>query len=336
MSECTSKQKINTDLHGFLFCVKGLIDALYHLILNASQEEPQVVNYKKRVSGAETFIPLVQYVSRLKPVMHIVTPVGEMRGRTYQVVTEEGKRLMASLIRTLHDFHRAGKCPEQFCASDIAVTSTGRVKHTNTSLLRGKTDELVLRNYEDARDIFEKTVFDGYDPTLIPEDIKHLLQLMTSPGAISAEYVISTHASLVPLSNRYQFYLDMCDHITSVLDGNPEQNDILSSLPYGDKWVEKLEGNLLLEESFHRSGPYDTEGSAMAFLKFYRDTLMCRMENFMKPFKSFPGMKPLEYTKGDFESVLLVTYPMCLPRMQEELEKHKQLRDLNLQNLTFI
>lgn len=78
---------------------------------------------------------------------------------------------------------------------------------------------------------------------------------------------------LVPLSNRYQFYLDMCDHITSVLDGNPEQNDILSSLPYGDKWVQKLKGNLLLEESFHRSSrPYDTEGSAMAFLKFYRDT----------------------------------------------------------------
>ncbi|XBJ23007.1 hypothetical protein VPH35_001277 [Triticum aestivum] len=304
MSECISKQKINTELHGFLFCVKGLIDALYHLISNASQ----------------------------------------MRGRTHQVVTEEGRRLVASLIRTLHDFHRAGKCPERFCASDIAVTSTGRVKHTNI----GPTDELVLRNYEDARDIFEKTVFDGYDSALILKALKqlqwgdpflalkHLLQLRTSPGAICAEYVISTHASLVPLSNRYQFYLDMCDHITSVLDGSPEQNDILSSQPYGDKWVEKLEGNLLLEESFHRSGPYDTEGSAMTFLKFYRDTLMCRMESFMKPLKSFPGVKPLEYTKGDFESVLLVTYPMCLPRMQEELEKHKQLRDLNLHNLTFI
>ena len=57
---------------------------------------------------------------------------------------------------------------------------------------------------------------------------------------------------------------------------------------------------------------------------------------FMKPLKSFPGVKPLEYTKDDFESVLLVTYPICLPRMQEELEKHEQLRDLNLHNLTYI
>lgn len=116
------------------------IPYLHGQLLHLEYGEPQVVNYKKRVSGAETFIPLVHYIGRLKPVMHIVTPVGEMRGRTHQVVTEEGKRLMASLIRTLHDLHKAGKCPERFCASDIAVTSsTGRVKLTNTG-------ELVLQH----------------------------------------------------------------------------------------------------------------------------------------------------------------------------------------------
>lgn len=72
---------------------------------------------------AEASVPLTQYITSLKPIMHTVELVGEMRNHWfYWVVAEKVKCLMASIIRALHDLHEANKCPEQFCASNIVVT----------------------------------------------------------------------------------------------------------------------------------------------------------------------------------------------------------------------
>lgn len=201
-----------------------------------------------------------------------------------------------------------------------------------------KTVPLVRKNYEDASNIIMDTLFADYKPTIIPGDVNHLLSLMKSPIAIRMKYVIGTHASLIPLGNRFQFYLDMCDHITSVVYPELERSNIHGALdhPYGKNWSMLLEYNILLKESFYRSeSSYNTTKGAIEFLRFYRNTLVHRMDKCKKPLQNVEDFRTLIYTKEDIEMILLVTYPMILPRMQEELQNHERLKDLNLHNLNF-
>ncbi|XP_037456310.1 uncharacterized protein LOC119326810 isoform X1 [Triticum dicoccoides] len=284
----------------------------------------------------EASMPLTQYITSLKPIMRTVKLVGEMRNHWfYWVVAEKAKSLMASIIRALHDLHEVNICPVQFCASNIVVTYYGRVK-IRVACLK-KTVSMVRKNYEDASNIIMDTLFADYKPTIIPKDVDHLFSLMKSPIATGTKYVIGTHASLIPLGNRFQFYLDMCDHITSVVD--PElRSNIHGALddPYGENWSVLLEYNILLKESFYRSGSsYNTKKGAIEFLRFYRNTLAHRMDKCKKLLKNVGDFRTLIYTKEDIEMILLVTYPMILPRMQEELQNHKRLKDLNLHNLNF-
>lgn len=291
----------------------------------------------KRKQEAKASMPLTQYITSLKPIMHTVELVGEMRNHWfYWVVAEKAKCLMASIIRALHDLHEANICPEQFCASNIVVTSYGRVK-IRVAYFK-KTVPLVRKNYEDASNIIMDTLFADYKPTIIPEDVNHLLSLMKSPIAIGMKYVIGTHASLIPLGNRFQFYLDMCDHITSVVYPELERSNIYGALdePYGENWSMLLKYNILLKESFYRSGSsYNTTKGAIEFLRFYRNTLAHRMDKCRKPLQNVGDFRTLIYTKEDIEMILLVTYPMILPRIQEVLQNHEQLKDLNLHNLNF-
>ncbi|KAM3401074.1 hypothetical protein ACQJBY_005712 [Aegilops geniculata] len=284
----------------------------------------------------EASMPLTQYITSLKPIMHTVKLVGEMRNHWfYWVVAEKAKRLMASIIRALHDLHEVNICPVQFCASNIVVTYYGRVK-IRVACFK-KTVPMVRKNYEDASNIIMETLFADYKLTIIPKDVDHLLSLMKSPIAIGMKYVIGTHASLIPLGNRFQFYLDMCDHITSVMNAELRSN-IHGALddPYGENWSVLLKYNIFLEESFYRSGSsYNTKKGAIEFLRFYRNTLAHRMDKCKKPLQNVGDFRTLIYTKEDIEMILLVTYPMILPRMQEELQNHKRLKDLNLHNLNF-
>ncbi|KAM3407443.1 hypothetical protein ACQJBY_001074 [Aegilops geniculata] len=284
----------------------------------------------------EASMPLTQYITSLKPIMHTVKLVGEMRNHWfYWVVAEKAKHLMASIIRALHNLHEVNICPVQFCASNIVVTYYGRVK-IKVACFK-KTVPMVRKNYEDASNIIMDTLFADYKLTIIPKDVDHLLSLMKSPIAIGMKYVIGTHASLIPLGNRFQFYLDMCDHITSVVDAELRSN-IHGALddPYGKNWSVLLKYNILLEESFYRSGSsYNTKKGAIEFLRFYRNTLAHRMDKCKKPLQNVGDFRTLIYTKEDIEMILLVTYPMILPRMQEELQNHKRLKDLNLHNLNF-
>lgn len=293
--------------------------------------DPHVQNYEKYIYRAatsqETITPLTQYI-RQTPIMHTnINPVGEKSGRIYCMMTEEAKLLISSLLEALHHFHINGDCLLHFNASNVVVTTSGRVKLKDINF-QGKMDSLILYDYGNAHKILQRTMFTS---SVIPEDIKHLLQLMNSPRAIDMEYVIRTHASLVPLRNRFQFFYDMYEQITSVLDNRPEKKRILNALPCPRDWHKRLQGNALLEESFHGGyTSYDPNGGPIVFLKFYRNTLMHRMERYLKPLKCNPHIRPLNYTRDDFEKILVVTYPMCLPIIQEELENENQLRTLNL------
>lgn len=296
--------------------------------------DPHVKNYEKYIYAAtsqEIITPLTQYISRPTTIMRNIKLVGDKSGRKYWMMTEKAKLLIRSLLKALRHFHINGVCLLHFNESNVVVTISGRVKLKDIHI-QGKNDSFILDNYRDARAILLTTMFTS--TSVIPEDINHLLELMNSGWAIHMDYVISTHASLVPLGNRFQFFYKMYEQITSVLNNTREKTRILDALPYLCDWHTRLQSNALLEESF-RGGytSYDPNGGPIVFLQFYRNALAHRMERCLKPLKNNPHIRPLKYTQDDFEKILVVTYPEYLPKIQEELENENQLRALNLHDL---
>lgn len=269
-------------------------------------------------------ITLTQYIEQTQIMYKNTELVGEKLARKYHILTEEAKRLIRTLLKELYYFHKEGKCPEHFKKSNVFVTRFGEAKLRDVSF-GGKDNSTVLQNYKDACTIIKETVFQQYKKD-IPEDMMHLLRLMGSPATvIDMEYVICTHASLVPLENRKTFFMRMYDHINSVLshDKPSVQRHILQALPYGIEWYNKLKGNRLLEELFEWKKDESKKGTKV-FLKSYRNATVHEMDDYCRREK---------YTSDDFQLILSVTFPNLLPRMQEELEKVKQLRDLKFDSL---
>uniref|UniRef100_J3LC26 Uncharacterized protein n=1 Tax=Oryza brachyantha TaxID=4533 RepID=J3LC26_ORYBR len=222
--------------------------------------------------------PLLEYIVRVLTVYKNVKSAGEKNGsRECWILTEEAKCLIRSLLKALYVFHHHGLCPGQFDESNIVIlTKTGKAKFTRISV-EDKDDSRILRNYQDTHAILQRILHQ--QPTdNVPEDINHLLDLLSSPRSINMGYLIYTHASLVPLGNRFQFFLQMDEKIMLVL-GRAAHKNILNDVPYGDNWHKILQCNPLLKESFHiRRNPYNTNGGSTVFLHFYRNTVAHRME----------------------------------------------------------
>ncbi|EAY85500.1 hypothetical protein OsI_06880 [Oryza sativa Indica Group] len=275
--------------------------------------------------------PLPEYIVALT-VYKNVKPVGEKNGsRDCWIMTKEAKRLIRSLLKALYIFHQHGLCPGKFNESNIVIlTGKGKAKFTHITF-EAKDDSGILRNYEDTHAILQR-ILCQQSPDNVPKDINHLLELMSSPRSINMGYVIYTHACLLPLGNRYQFFLQMFEKIMSVLDRAVHQ-DMLNDVPYGDNWHTILQCNPLLKESFHScENPYDTNGGSTVFLKFYRNTVVHRMENHGQALV-YSNKKKLKYTPEEFEEMLAVTFPLYLPKIQEMLQERKMLRALNLHKL---
>lgn len=150
------------------------------------------------------------------------------------------------------------------------LVTDGRVKLKGLKL-EPKSDPLILQNYQNACKILETTMLGEYPSDDIPEDIKHQLE-MTSDSANCMEHVISTQASLVPVGNRYQFFMQMHEQINSVLHLTAAQGHILNALSYDDDWGTILQGNLLLDKSF-KFRKYDPSKGTIEFLEYYRNTV---------------------------------------------------------------
>uniref|UniRef100_A0A0E0G5C5 Uncharacterized protein n=1 Tax=Oryza nivara TaxID=4536 RepID=A0A0E0G5C5_ORYNI len=256
----------------------------------------------------QVLIPLTQYVMMAHTLMmHINKNLfGKNSATKFHVLTEEAKRLIRTILKQLYFFHRNGQCPEKFTESNVFVTSSGRAKLIGVKL-GDKNDTMVFQNYQDAHRIIVETVFQKRWKE-IPADMMHLLRLMRSRAtAIRMGYVICTHASLVPLENREPFFMKI---------------NILQALPYDLDWYNKLQGNDLLEELFSSNKGGYGNGST-EFLRFYRNATVHDMDHYYKR----------RYTPNEFQLILAVTYPLLLPRMQEELEKEKHLRILRLDSL---
>uniref|UniRef100_A0A0E0CJJ1 Uncharacterized protein n=1 Tax=Oryza meridionalis TaxID=40149 RepID=A0A0E0CJJ1_9ORYZ len=273
----------------------------------------------------QVLIPLTQYVMMAQTLMmHINENLfGKNSAMKFHVLTEEAKRLIRTILKQLYFFHRNGQCPEKFTESNVFVTISGRAKLVGVKL-GDKNDTMVFQNYQDAHRIIVETVFQKRWKE-IPADMMHLLRLMRSRAtAIHMGYVICTHASLVPLENRESFFMKMYKHIMHVLprDKPTAHRNILQALPYDLDWYNKLQGNDLLEELFSSNKGGYGNGST-EFLRFYRNATVHDMDHYYKR----------RYTPNEFQLILAVTYPLLLPRMQEELEKEKHLRILRLDSL---
>uniref|UniRef100_A0A0E0CJJ4 Uncharacterized protein n=1 Tax=Oryza meridionalis TaxID=40149 RepID=A0A0E0CJJ4_9ORYZ len=259
-----------------------------------------------------------------------VVLVGEKGGNTYYIVTEEGKKIIRSLLNTLSEIHQQGKCPKKFNESNI-VMEKGNVKFSDIEF-EEITNEGIRNNYRNVRSIIRKTLFGDCSNDEIPEDIKHLLRLMARRSSFRMGYVISSHASLISLGNRCHFFKVMYDHIKNVLchSNKQAQKKILDALPYKGDWHTTLKSNALLEESFYsRETPYDPNGKSIVFLTFYRNTVAHKMEKYLQPLQHSENIV-LEYTREQFEEILAAVFPLYLPTMQEQLAKHGELEKLNL------
>uniref|UniRef100_A0A0D9VF68 Uncharacterized protein n=1 Tax=Leersia perrieri TaxID=77586 RepID=A0A0D9VF68_9ORYZ len=251
---------------------------------------------------------LIEYIM-MTPMMHFnETLVGEKHGHkgNYHYLTEEAKLLIRTILKELHFLHKDGKCPDKITVSNIFV-KYGRAELKGVYLCE-KEDTMIFRNYKEVYEIIMGTVLREHSKDDIPDDVMRLLLLMTSQAtAIDMEYVICTHASLVPLGNREAFFMKMYKQIMFVLpeEKPTAQKKILQALPYDLYWYNKLEGNSEIEELFRNAIVHDMDDYHVG----------------------------RRYTSDDFQLILWVSFPMLLPRMQEEHEKEKHLRPLNIHSL---
>ena len=260
------------------------------------------ISYEKYLKDQQ-FKPLTQYIED-KKIMH-------------NVMTDEVRLVIRAIIIELYFLHKMGKCPRRFDESNVFIREDG-VAQLRDCCLDDKSDFKVFENYLDAKKIIVKTVFQ--QQKYIPEDVRHLLKLIDTSDKVigmELEYLICTHASLVPLRNRGSFFLWMYEHISFVLPESIMHKDILKDLPYKSNWYDKLIRNDLLKKLF-RLEKY-SEG-IYAFLVSYRNANDLSMEGKI-------------YNPDDIQQALWVTFPILLPRMQEELWKNEQLKALQLDSL---
>lgn len=260
------------------------------------------ISYEKYLKDQQ-FKPLTQYIED-KKIMH-------------NVMTDEVRLVIRAIIIELYFLHKMGKCPRRFDESNVFIREDG-VAQLRDCCLDDKSDFKVFENYLDAKKIIVKTVFQ--QQKYIPEDVRHLLKLIDTSDKVigmELEYLICTHASLVPLRNRGSFFLWMYEHISFVLPESIMHKDILKDLPYKSNWYDKLIRNDLLKKLF-RLEKY-SEG-IYAFLVSYRNANDHSMEGKI-------------YNPDDIQQALWVTFPILLPRMQEELWKNEQLKALQLDSL---
>uniref|UniRef100_A0A0D9VF66 Uncharacterized protein n=1 Tax=Leersia perrieri TaxID=77586 RepID=A0A0D9VF66_9ORYZ len=267
------------------------------------------------------FKPLVGYIKHT-PVML----VGPTPGRVYCLITEEAKFVIRSLLKELYFLHKRGKCPQNFNESNVFIREDGMVQ-LRGCYLDDKSDSLVFKNYKDASNIIEKILF-GQHKEDIPEDVMHLLNLMNTQDKVFSmdlEYLICTHASLVPLRNRETFFLWMYTHIMFVLpyDKSTERNEIINALQKVD-WRDTLQEDSVLGKIFWRKRD-GSEEEIDYFLHCYRDTVFHGTDKY--------NAKGKRYTPDDIQLILWVTFPMLLPTMQQELWNKNQWRALKLDGL---
>lgn len=119
-----------------------------------------------------------------------VEPVGKNGKKVCCMMTEEAKRLIRSLLKALHIFHQHGVCPGQFDESNIVLLKDGKLKFRDITF-EAKDETGVLRNYQNVHLILSQLL-----PDNVPEDIKHLLDLMSSSRSSQMGYMIYTHTLL--------------------------------------------------------------------------------------------------------------------------------------------
>uniref|UniRef100_A0A0D3F426 Uncharacterized protein n=1 Tax=Oryza barthii TaxID=65489 RepID=A0A0D3F426_9ORYZ len=277
--------------------------------------------------SAKTFT-LAQYTA-ITPMMHknkkLIGENRKVKGEhiRYNYLTEEAKLLLRTILAEVYFVHEDEQCLKKITKSDIFVKN-GRAEFKGVDLCK-KEDTMIFQNYKEVHKIFMETVFQQNSKD-IPEDVMHLLRLMTSRAtAIDMKYAIYTHACLVPLENREAFFMKMYKQITKVLpeDKPTAHKKILQALPYALDWYNKLQGNSLLEELFMWK-ENDSRKGITCFLNSYRNATTHDMDNYC----TGNG-----YTSDDYQLILCVTFPMLLPRMQEELEKAGHLKILKLHSM---
>ncbi|XP_052142674.1 uncharacterized protein LOC127762268 [Oryza glaberrima] len=272
------------------------------------------VNYEKYVRD-EQFKPLTQYIKET-PIMVNKAIVGSKRANL--ILTDEARLVIRAIIIELYFLHKMRKCPRHFDESNVFIRVDG-IAQLRGCNLDDRNDFKVFENYQDAHKVIVVKVFQQHKKD-IPKDVKHLLELMNNRDnviSMELEYLICTHASLVPLRNRETFFLWMYRHI-KFMAPLPTWD-----IPYESYWYEKLKWNDLRMELFgcRKDVVKGTDG----FPKSYRNALAHFMEKYVK------GTR--RYTAGDIQQILLITFPFFLPWMQEQLWQNKRLGDLQLDSL---
>lgn len=265
------------------------------------------ISYEKYMHDEE-FKPLTQY-KEAEPIMD-------------NIMTEKAKLVSRALLIELYFLHKMGKCPQHFDESNVFIREDG-IAEIRECNLDDKSDSKVFENYQDAHKIIVEIVLQQHKDD-IPKDVKHLLNLMNNPNKainMELEYLICTHASLVPLRNRETFFLWMYRHIMFMLPCDKPAGD----MPYKSYWHKKLKGDNLLKKLFRREKDMCYKKEITDFLKSYRNAIVHGMDKYSE--------ERIRYTPDDIQLILLITFPMLLPRMQEELWENKQLEDLQLDSL---
>ncbi|KAL6623315.1 hypothetical protein ACP70R_033194 [Stipagrostis hirtigluma subsp. patula] len=240
---------------------------------------------------------------------------------SYPLTSETGKRVLLSLIKLVEQVLASGNCLARFDPSNVFLTHSGQVLLKHVRIVE-PVYEARRHNIEDTLRVAKK-LFEG---CRVPPDIAHLLSLMEAQVKTN---LYSIHGSLVPHFNRGWGFIQCYEQIKFKITV-AEKNQILLKLPYINTWRSVIQCNLVLQETYDFVlGSYDPRPgskseidqqleSAELFLEFLRNGHSHRMQ------------RKLINVACQFDLIVLVLFPLLLPRLQEAILEVLKDRGLRL------
>lgn len=267
----------------------------------------------------------------------LLIPGETVPGKRYRISTEVSKTVSSSLLESLWTMDTVcSLCLSDFTKENIFVTPSGQVKFRGVELL-DRSEYLVNRNISSARIILNDLFSSGEETP--PEEIKHLLELMTHP---EKRELLHEHTSLIPLSNQSDCYVRLHGCLHQTID--PTLRDqILEDLPHADIFEKEVQTNLLLKAYFDHNGgqryttalpgPLPLTDDQMKYYKrkkgwnfswYLRNRASHKMDHFGDLCRYLADMADLASH---------VRFPLVNCYLQEKLFDAGATRDLNLHNL---
>jgi len=238
-------------------------------------------------------------------------------------LSDKATRISRKLVLILNSHHAVCKyltAPLQ--VSNVWISSTGVVKLRGVSFTsKHFSIERVRDDYKHLSTVLLVLIsISGGDITKLPPDYEEFIMLLRrNTLTVQDEFLIVNNSALLPMKNRTEVFLMLCDKINKCLGrteaGQAKRKRILSKLPYENDWLDTAIANERINQwVVNVQKPYErTQYDQLRLNRNVRSHMH-------------------DYNDDDVEEILYCEWPKLLMEMVRLLHGEGELQGTDIQN----